>query len=1544
MRVVAGLCVALACASCSTADETATGRSAISTENTLTTNSLVENGVWSNGVWSNGVWSNGVWSNGVWSNGVWSNSVDENGVWSNGVWSNGVWSNGVWSNGVWSNGVWSNGAWQGNTAARELLAGSCGGGATCGQQSTKTACTAESGCTWTSSHTAQVMQYLYSCTMPAGSHKTLDAGGGLTVELDGAIGLWPTWAREGSTCDAGCQAATTHWLSVMPAVSPDSCDETCQRWVSACLLARTNAYGVRVQISMRAPETAPQGIRDALAVTEQEKLDFPLREGAFYGNLFQTTPPPDGVAGPLENTPVFYACAGPGSNIPEITKRFCSSQGNDGPIDVTGRCVQVCDGIDADTDHGAMQSCHTTEVAAPPYDEVISVYIHDLIEVCGNAVCEANELAGATCPSDCHPGAWARTYPGVNLISERTINPPLRNGDRRILAIAADNTILMAGAAQLATELDYGGPLTGTVGPDDHYLVLARYSPSGAFLSGRRYPITANHGTTGSVEIASIAVGAGGSIALSANVKAGGQGRVVILELAPAGDVVWTASSIGDNSTTFPITSPDHNTDHGLAVAPNGDVLVGGRYSHNLRFEGPPASATPETGTQCSNASDDDGDGVANDGCVVALPVLPDDADQGFVVKLSATGLPLWGTQFVGQAFELVRGVAADAAGNAFVTFTLGGTMGLAKLSSTDGALAWSVPGAHEAVIADASGDVYAAGSYDPSGNYAFAIPIDQGDLFVVKYAGADGAPLAAARSRASGGVGFVTSFHVRLDADGNVVVGAFGGNPSEPGVAIDFGAGPFVSYASADIYVSSYSPDLAFRWAKHVPLVLEGANTGLVIDAEGRVVISGTYAGSMVADDNLLVNDTPEDPINGNSFLSSVTPPPPNDVDPPVPGHVPSSFTLEATSADGAPAWYMPPTAIDTGFAGTSVSCVPDASSVFPIGVTTVTCYVRDPLGNTPPLPSTFTITVVDSLAPTFTTFQESVTLEGNELGGARFAFALPSAVDRVDGAVAVSCDHASGSLFAVGATAVSCTASDASNNTSSNVFTVTVTDATPPIVMVPGTTTAGPGGIATFTTTAHDLVDGDLPVTCTPPSGGAFPPGTTTVACTATDAAGNVGTASFIVEAPLDTTPPVLILPDDISVEATDPSGAVVTYVASSIDDVDGPGGAICFLPSGSTFPLGTSTVTCVASDAAGNEATGTFAIRVEDTTPPVVQCPGPLAPVVVAPGGTVPVPDLASSVVATDNHTPPAMLVRLQTPLAGTLVGAGTHAISVRVGDLQGNTFACPDVLFEVTSPIATIAFSSTRDGNAEIYTTTPDGGTVVRLTHHEAADLFPAWSPDRTKLAFASNRASSGVFDLYVMSADGSGVRRVTTNALVAGAPAWSPDGTRLAFAGARAGNLEIYTIGIDGQNLVRLTYGPASDAEPAWSPDGTQLAFTSDRDQSFEIYTMHSNGRGIVRLTYDTATDGAPDWGPNGKIAFASTRAGNVEIYVMTATGGSLMRLTRNLAADGEPTWSPDGSRLAFTSSRSSVLDIYTMAADGSAQVRVTHGLAVNPDW
>jgi hypothetical protein len=184
--------------------------------------------------------------------------------------------------------------------------------------------------------------------------------------------------------------------------------------------------------------------------------------------------------------------------------------------------------------------------------------------------------------------------------------------------------------------------------------------------------------------------------------------------------------------------------------------------------------------------------------------------------------------------------------------------------------------------------------------------------------------------------------------------------------------------------------------------------------------------------------------------------------------------------------------------------------------------------------------------------------------------------------------CSPASGSFFAMGPTTVNCG--------SAGSFSVIVTDTVPPVITVPASF-ATADHHPTWTVTATDNIDLTVPadnIACDPASGSEFPDGVTVVQCGAQDAHANYAFGSFSITVGL----PVLHLPDPITAEATSAAGAVVTYTATA----DGADSFSCSPASGSTFPLGTTTVNCTATNVVGT-STGSFTVTVQDTTPPAI-----------------------------------------------------------------------------------------------------------------------------------------------------------------------------------------------------------------------------------------------------------------------------------------------------------------------------------------------------
>ena len=289
-------------------------------------------------------------------------------------------------------------------------------------------------------------------------------------------------------------------------------------------------------------------------------------------------------------------------------------------------------------------------------------------------------------------------------------------------------------------------------------------------------------------------------------------------------------------------------------------------------------------------------------------------------------------------------------------------------------------------------------------------------------------------------------------------------------------------------------------------------------------------------------------------------------------------------------------------------------------------------------------------------------------------------------------------------------------------------------------------------------------------------------------------------------------------------------------------------------------------------------------------------------------------------------------------------GVDRFSYTVSDGTDTDVGTVDVAILGTN--GKIAFTSSRDGNTEVYAMNRDGTSQTNISNNAANDFFANWSPDGAKIAFTSTR--DGNNEVYTMNSDGTGVIRLINDAAGDSQPSRSPDGAKIAFTSSRDGNNQIYTMNQDGTDQTNISRNGANDSQPSWSPDGTQIAFTSNRDGNSEIYVMNQDGTAQIRLTVIGATDNNPSWSPDGtKIAFTSTRDGNAEVYAMNRDGTGQTNISSNGASNSQPSWSPDGTRITFQSLRDGNLEIYVMSANGPGpHTRLTNNVAndFSPDW
>ena len=321
-----------------------------------------------------------------------------------------------------------------------------------------------------------------------------------------------------------------------------------------------------------------------------------------------------------------------------------------------------------------------------------------------------------------------------------------------------------------------------------------------------------------------------------------------------------------------------------------------------------------------------------------------------------------------------------------------------------------------------------------------------------------------------------------------------------------------------------------------------------------------------------------------------------------------PLPLGLEAGSAAGYDTaipgnGLAPPAAFDSAGA---VSLESDAPPVFPIGTTTVTWTAADAAGNTATARQTVTVrdTVPPSVAPPANT-----TAEAESPAGAEIDAGQATASDAV-GAVSLASDAPP--VFPIGTTTVTWTAADAAGNTATARQTVTVMDTTPPSITVPAPATleaSAPGGYPVGASSLFELpAASDLagPVTLESDAPPVLPLGTTALTWTATDAAGNTATARQEIKV-TDTVPPSIAAPADVVAEAESPAGAEIDAGQATASDAVGAVSLASDAPP--VFPIGTTTVTWTAADAAGNTATARQTVTVQDTTPPSIEAPLPL-----------------------------------------------------------------------------------------------------------------------------------------------------------------------------------------------------------------------------------------------------------------------------------------------------------------------------------------------
>jgi TolB protein len=238
---------------------------------------------------------------------------------------------------------------------------------------------------------------------------------------------------------------------------------------------------------------------------------------------------------------------------------------------------------------------------------------------------------------------------------------------------------------------------------------------------------------------------------------------------------------------------------------------------------------------------------------------------------------------------------------------------------------------------------------------------------------------------------------------------------------------------------------------------------------------------------------------------------------------------------------------------------------------------------------------------------------------------------------------------------------------------------------------------------------------------------------------------------------------------------------------------------------------------------------------------------------------------------------------------------------------------------------------------------DGADPVTVATSREPLMSPAWSPDRTRLAYVGfERGRSAI---YVHTLASGELRRFAQERGINGAPAWSPDGRQLAVTLSFERNPDIYVMDVATGTRRQLTQHFAIDTEPAWSPDGKQLAFTSDRGGQPQIYVVSTAGGDARRVTFEGKQNLRARYSPDGKLlALVNVDETGYRIGVLDLASRDL-RILSSGPLDESPSFAPNGAVVIYAAQGRQGAELATVSVDGRIRQRLSQpGDVREPTW
>lgn len=215
---------------------------------------------------------------------------------------------------------------------------------------------------------------------------------------------------------------------------------------------------------------------------------------------------------------------------------------------------------------------------------------------------------------------------------------------------------------------------------------------------------------------------------------------------------------------------------------------------------------------------------------------------------------------------------------------------------------------------------------------------------------------------------------------------------------------------------------------------------------------------------------------------------------------------------------------------------------------------------------------------------------------------------------------------------------------------------------------------------------------------------------------------------------------------------------------------------------------------------------------------------------------------------------------------------------------------------------ITYMSFAGGLPRVYLLQLETGQQELVGNFPGMTIAPRFSPDGQKVVM-SLLQDDGSANLYTMDLRSRTTTRLTNSQAIDTSASYSPDGSKIVFASDRGGRQQIYVMGADGSNPQRISFGNGSYSTPVWSPRGDLIAFTKLSGGQFSIGVMKPDGSGERILTSGFHNEG-PTWAPNGRVLmFFREVGGKSHLFTIDLTGRNERQIqTPNSASD--PAWSP----------------------------------------